>query len=477
MSQSTDADEPADKLLCIACIGDGYLRRQVSEADQVATCSYCGAQKPTVSIGDLAEKCHLVFETFFERTASEPDGNEAIARNDPEGSYGWERAGDPTQDLIAEFAGVDEEPANDIRSVMEDENNSFNDWNEEQEYGDEASYINKTIFAENFHFQWARFERSLRNEARLFNKGARDLFADIFEGIADHPTRGGATIIVDAGPGNGVTELYRARVFAPGHPIEEALKQPDRNFGPPPPSAAKPGRMNARGISVFYGATDPKVALAEVRPPVGSRVVIARFEIIRPLRLLSIKALEAIYARGSLFDPDHLHREERAKFLGRISNLIESPVMPSDDGFDYIVTQAIAEYLANEVGIELDGLLFPSVQTADSSLNVVLFHKSSKVQPWVPLGEIRADSSTLTSDGLEEEYYVREVAEPGATRAPKKQPPWSHRFTPLAEQDERPDTLAVDIQSLHIHEVQAVSFRTLDRHVTWHTVEQKPGKF
>jgi len=49
--------------------------------------------------------------------------------------------------------------------------------------------------------------------------------------------------------------------------------------------------MNARGVSVFYGAIDPRVALAEVRPPVGSRVAVARFEIIRPLRLLDLNAL------------------------------------------------------------------------------------------------------------------------------------------------------------------------------------------
>jgi len=36
--------------------------------------------------------------------------------------------------------------------------------------------------------------------------------------------------------------------------------------------------MNAGGIAVFYAATAPKVALAEVRPPVGSKVLIGRFE-------------------------------------------------------------------------------------------------------------------------------------------------------------------------------------------------------
>jgi RES domain len=48
--------------------------------------------------------------------------------------------------------------------------------------------------------------------------------------------------------------------------------------------------MNAQGIAVFYGATDPLVALADVRPPVGSTVAVGRFELIRPVRLLDVEA-------------------------------------------------------------------------------------------------------------------------------------------------------------------------------------------
>jgi hypothetical protein len=475
MSQAADADEATEKRLCDACVEDSYLRDEIKRQNEVSECSYCGKQRPTISIGDLAEKCHRVFETYYERTPSEPEGIDAIAHNDPEGGYSWERQGDPSQDLISEFARIDEDPAQDVRLVLEEQHNSFDDWGEEQEYGEEACYTDKAIFAERFHFRWLDFEESLRTEARLFNKAARELFEDIFAGIAEHPTRRGTTIIVEAGPGTRLTELYRARVFAPGRPVEDALTHPGRNLGPPPASDAKPGRMNARGISVFYGATTPLVALAEVRPPVGSRVVVARFEIIRPIKLLALRALESVYAQGSLFDPDHLHRVERAKFLSRISALMSTPVMPSDDGFDYIVTQAIAEYLANEVGVGLDGLLFPSVQTGDSSLNIVLFHKAARVQPWISLGKVQVDSFMSGPDGPEEYYYVREIAEPGATREPRN-PRWGDRYTPSDERDERPATLAVDIETLHVHEVTAVSFSTVDHKVHWYIEEQRMRK-
>jgi hypothetical protein len=457
MALAADADETADKRICSVCIGDAYLKAEVEREGATATCDYCNTEGPTISIGDFADLAHAVFDAYFDRTANEPEGVEAIAHNDPEGGYNWERRGDPANELIQEFARIDDEPATDVCIVLEDRHNSPDDYNEEQEYGEEACYADKDMFAERFHFRWLEFERSLRTEARLFNKAARELFEDIFAGITQHVTRAGGAIFVSAGPGTAMRVFFRARTFSPGQAVERALSQPDTNLGPPPLSAATPGRMNARGISVFYGATTPEVALAEVRPPVGSRVVIARFEVLRPLNLLAIKELQSVYARGSLFDPDHMTRVERAKFLGRIGALMSMPIMPSDDGFDYIVTQAIAEYLANESGLDIDGLLFPSVQTGNDSLNVVLFRKASRVRKWKSQGKIEVNSYMSGEDGPEEDYWVRESVE-----AVQGEPPWR------TIRDERADTLAIDVKTLHVHEVKAVKFDTTDYPVHWH---------
>lgn len=94
------------------------------------------------------------------------------------------------------------------------------------------------------------------------------------------------------------------------------------------------------GISVFYGATEPKIAINEVRPPVGSRVVVGRFDIIgrfditRPLRLLDVGALRSIYVEGSVFDSSYIRKLEKAKFLGRLSQEITMPVMPEGEPAD-----------------------------------------------------------------------------------------------------------------------------------------------
>ena len=65
----------------------------------------------------------------------------------------------------------------------------------------------------------------------------------------------------------------------------------------------------------------------------------------------------------------------------RMSDRITRPVMPNDEPSDYLITQAIADYLAGQAG--LDGILYPSAQVANAkkSKNIALFHPSSRVEP------------------------------------------------------------------------------------------------
>jgi hypothetical protein len=70
------------------------------------------------------------------------------------------------------------------------------------------------------------------------------------------------------------------------------------------------------------------VALAEVRPPVGSKVLVGCFEITRPLKLLDLTAMSDISdGQGSLFDEAHRHRLKQAQFLRGLSSRLSKPVM------------------------------------------------------------------------------------------------------------------------------------------------------
>jgi hypothetical protein len=59
------------------------------------------------------------------------------------------------------------------------------------------------------------------------------------------------------------------------------------------------------------------------------------------------------------------------------------PVMPENADQGYLITQAIADYLATNEALNLDGILFPSVQVptdASPRLSAILFHKARGVE-------------------------------------------------------------------------------------------------
>jgi hypothetical protein len=104
--------------------------------------------------------------------------------------------------------------------------------------------------------------------------------------------------------------------------------------------------MNARGISVFYGATSADTAVAEVRPPVGSHVVVGQFTISRPLRLLDLNALAEIVPGKvrSYFDPTTTDVVARHDFLRSLCNQLVMPVMPEFEDDGYLITQLVADF-------------------------------------------------------------------------------------------------------------------------------------
>src|SRR5271157_1960485 len=207
------------------------------------------------------------------RTPTEPSSVQYMMIK--ESDYEWERDGDPVADVISECAEIGCEPADDIREVLAGRHYDIElvRMGEESPFSRDAHYAERGVDDTELRAGWSHFEKSLKTQARYFSHTAEETLTSIFEGITEHNTRDGRPIVVEAGPGTALSSLYRARVFQSDTKLAEALKAPDKGLGPPPALLAPAGRMNARGISVFYGATDRIIALAEVRPPVASRVL------------------------------------------------------------------------------------------------------------------------------------------------------------------------------------------------------------
>lgn len=466
--------------LCFDCVGEAFLRAEIEKDGRDGTCSYCGGGGETFSIGEVADRVEAAFDQHFYLTPQEPSGMEYAMSK--EGDYDWERQGDPVADVIQDYARVEPGPAEDIQSVLEERHFDMElaRMGEENPFGGTAQYSERDVDDAESQAGWRQFEQSLKTEARYFSRTAEWALSSIFEGISEHKTRDGHPIVVDAGPGMPIAALYRARVFQSDDKLEEALKRPDKEIGPPPYRVASAGRMNAHGVSVFYGATDPTIALAEVRPPVASRVVVGRFELIKPVRLLDVEALRSLNVDGSIFDRTYIERLERAKFLKWLSRRITRPVMPDDEPFDYLATQAVADFLATNANPLLHGILYPSVQGSESKLNVVLFHKAARVHPLdVPEGsEISASLYDYSEDGIDIDYWVSERVPP---KSPSKADNLGEGFlfssepidSRVGDYDDRAPTLKLDVSSLEVHHVTGLEFKTEVYPVRRHRSEKK----
>ncbi|HHQ4534808.1 TPA: RES family NAD+ phosphorylase [Aeromonas veronii] len=249
--------------------------------------------------------------------------------------------------------------------------------------------------------------------------------------------------------------------------VENALENPEKNFGPPPYMHATSGRMNATGIPVFYGALSPEIAIAEVRPAVGSYVVVAQFRPVRPLQILDISALDKItpYTK-SLFDPVAAEKLAIASFLRKLSQKLTTPVSGQRTDHEYLITQAVSEYLSVSETYALDGIRFSSTQQSQETdneikdYNIVLFSKSATV--------LNADNPNLQYwvELMEDEYYEDECYSRLEPRIYEK---IINKNSFMSQHENRPAIvhhLVLDTSCLTIHEIKGVIYQSTEYSVT-----------
>jgi len=467
MNFEEELDELKTKVLCSRCVGDTYLSAEINQNGDRQPCSYCERVGESYTIEEVANRIDSVFRRHFVQTFK----NLRIGK----------RSGNPIAYAIANAAKILDTPAEDIRRILET-------WHFHQETAIETgkftldSWYKRKEFSDHYwQREWQKFERTLKTEERFFSRTAAAVLGSVFKGIEAMSSRDGRALLLEAGPGRTLLEAYRARVFQSEEALGAALVHPHVHLGPPPATLAKAGRMNPLGVAVFYGANAPGVAIAEVRPPVGSRVAVARFEIIRQLRLLDLTALSTAVEDGSVFDRTLASRLERATFLRTLSDRITRPVMPNDEAFDYLPTQAVADFLATENMPPLDGILFPSTQAAGPSLNLVLFHRASRVE--VP----QKEGGSVARLG--DEYYVSEATPADETSVAVVRPEEDEKINKTLDQsqenffddlskttdddakahnDDRKPALRIDLDSIRVYAVRRAEYETVEYRVSRH---------
>lgn len=484
MINKRDIDELGNKNICHDCIGDHYLSAEIESNGKTRKCSYCGEAAKGYSIKDMAKRIDGVFEEHYICTATESEHYSMLWGDD----Y-WERQGEPAEYAIMNSANMPRDAAIDIQIILENKHNRFYSLSD-LAMGEETPFDSGSCYEEigasdaRWQEEWSKFEQSIKTESRFFSNVSLEYLKSVFENINEMETRDNRPLIVNIGPNTDMPAIFRARVFQAGDKLKTALMRPDIHLSSPPSEFATAGRMNAHGISVFYGANDPAVAIAEVRPPVGSQVVTARFEVIRSLNLLDLTALELIKVEGSVFDPDYIHRLERARFLNTLSQKITRVVMPDDEVFEYLTTQAIADFLSNQSNPCIDGIIFPSAQATNTSTNVVLFYKASKIKNLnFPEGtELDVILSKTYEEGTYHEFSVTENVpskEKSAKKIVKNQ--WGPDLFNIDESleclasnsDCRKPALKIDTDNIVVHIIDSVQFISSDFKVNRSRREKK----
>lgn len=383
------------KKICHECIGEEYVKSYIKKhGHRSGSCSYCLKTRKSLPYGDIAEMMHAVFESYYELNF-EPD------------VYWDTPAGDDATGIIHyELQTDDEAFVADIYEYLKDECNPFRP-DEYEKYSDDFNYVKMDYNSDALDLAWDKMLQSLKSEARYFNQGVKDFLDDLFGDIDTYKTKESSSAIKEIKTN---TMFFRARVFDSINEVEVALKHPELEFGPPPSKIARAGRMNASGIPVFYGAASAEVAIAEVRPAVGSYVVVAPFETMRELRVLDISSLELIsHEKGSKFNPEAIKRLEKSSFLRTLSKILTIPVPGKNAENEYLITQAVSEYLSVNNSLKLDGVTFNSTQVSKGSkkskekYNVVLFKKSSSVNN---ADNIRCEYKVEMHENIEDEIYI-----------------------------------------------------------------------
>lgn len=464
--------EASDQFVSVDCIGEPYLRKKLQENAEERTDAGGDDETFVCSVEAIADEVESAFERHYQRTSGEPNSYEFAMLRDRESNYEWYRKGQQTTYAIMDAADISEELAEQIQQILEERHSDRDSAaiGEECEFDSEAHYEEIMPDDYSWRYGWDAFENTIKTESRFFSQTAERQLKELFAVIDGMRTQDGEKIVVDAGPGTPISHLYRARVFQNPDDLLKAMERPDEQLAPPPTKLASSGRMNAQGISVFYGATNDDIALAEVRPPVGSQVAVARFEVIRNLRLLNLPALSQLKETGSIFDPAFAFRLGRMRFLRSLINRISRAVMPNDEAAEYLPTQAIADFLATKNDTLLDGIIFPSVQSGEPGVNVGLFHKAAKVKFFdIPRGtEITARTFDQDEDGPYPDYSVY-VETPPPIETEKSKPEvrdasslFEFEWDDLPEQndDRREITLKLPEDALWVHRVESVKINS-----------------
>jgi hypothetical protein len=448
--------------ICNQCITDSFLQKLSEQV--TGACDFCHKNGILINNTALLSSIDAVFKKFFKQTQSGPIGLEVEMAE--EGL--WKQPGESLIDLLGELVTDDRAVAEALQGYLSYEfgPNHQGDPIANDLYDVEAYYEYIGPDASHLHEEWDAHKTGLKERSRFFNKRALGFLDQVFLNMEKLDNENDQSVLIVYGPERNSAPIYRARSVNNQKQLTDLLTKLPSSVGPPPPAFASSGRMNAQGISVFYGALDEETCIAEIRPPVNSIVALAEFSIISELTVLDLDALLKVKRLGSLFDAHHQNQLANISFLDSLVRELKKPVIHGENEADYLITQFVSEYLAQRTPKRIDGLCFNSTQVEGEGTNIVLFHPTSRLKfdSTITNSDIR-----FMSDGNDEDElsrYENGFMGPRMEAIVNKENS-DQSYSERLHVDDRGITLECNLHNIKILKVKGVKYNTSGSQINW----------
>lgn len=395
-----DAEGDERMWVCQDCLGDYVLKGLSSALQAERTCSACG--KTTLNALTPERIAQFIRKHLPEHFCVDP------------GLYpGYEMTLD---DVVGAAIGCGFTPVcRAISDLLEDANADEEDfyW-PGQEYCRAPSPFDSEDHERWYAVgPWHNIAHELVHGRRFFNDKARSFFEWLIgEALeAEDLDRPGTPALVTSLDAD--TDFYRSRIANGEQEAKTFAENPAVALGVAPKERAANNRMSPAGVPLLYVSRELDTCIAEVRPSIGDTVVVARFRSTAPLKFFDFTMLShrLRHAALSFFDPSYRKRSEHRMLLDYLHEEIARPVRLSDT--DYVMTQALAEFIRYDKRWAFDGIAFRSVQYEDG-VNYVLFDRGpseAMIAPdWRPTFHLATSTEAVSTHVIKSVRYAHESA-------------------------------------------------------------------
>ena len=328
--------------VCLDCILDEGLRRQVARHLTEEACTFCGREAEddipiAASFEELMCLVMAAIHFLYERS---------------EDTLLW------SDDLTRRYSSQDVVEYVCSGSVSDSVLEAIYEVITEDEWNEDPGALRPNIALQ---YAWNGFREKVKHETRF-------VFLSIPEESSAHPddftTSEILEKLIEIIQSQGVLkDIPAGHIFYRGRMVDQldSAGYDALTLGSPPPMRASANRMSPAGISMFYGCDDIPTVVAEIGSHTAKRfAVIGAFESTRVLRMVDLVTLPPV---PSVFESDQRTHYYELQFLHNFARDLNAPVvLDGREHIDYVPTQVVTEYMRWLPAAIIDGILFTSAQ-------------------------------------------------------------------------------------------------------------------